>query len=76
MATRGDGAPPRYGNKLSQAYEELQQYCTELETANSCPRCAAKAKGGEKKPQPQASTEDPIVHDSGVVKLCPIFFAF
>jgi hypothetical protein len=75
MATRGDGAPPRYGNKLSQAYEELQQYCTELETANSCPRCAAKAKGGEKRAQPQA-TEDPIVHDAGVVSSAPSFFAF
>jgi hypothetical protein len=43
----------RYGNKLNQTYEELQQYCAELESA----ACAC----GEK--PTELAEADPVVHD-------------
>jgi hypothetical protein len=49
----------RYGTKLNQTYEELQQYCSELEAAEVPPCSRCNKKKGEKHGQ----QEDPIVQD-------------
>ncbi|ELR24444.1 uncharacterized protein ACA1_333240 [Acanthamoeba castellanii str. Neff] len=48
-----------YGTKLNQTYEELQQYCSELEAAEVPPCSRCNKKKGEKHGQ----QEDPIVQD-------------
>ena len=49
----------RYGTQLNQTYEELQQYCSELEAAAVPPCSRCNMKKGEKDKQ----QEDPIVQD-------------